>query len=128
MGQRMNPEVKEKWVEALRSGEYKQGTNYLRSHNDRFCCLGVLCDIAEKEGIVEAERYWEFDDEVEDDPFANYSYDGTDTSLPIPVRIWAGLDPEEGWNPMLVSDSCIQLNDSEGFTFEQIADEIEEAL
>src|SRR6185295_18826871 len=45
----MNKEIKEKWIKALRSGEYKQG----RGRMDReeggehyFCCLGVLCDIS----------------------------------------------------------------------------------
>lgn len=33
------------WVAALRSGKYKQGNRYLRSHNDTYCCLGVLLDI-----------------------------------------------------------------------------------
>lgn len=40
----MNKEIKQKWVEALRSGEYKQGKGTLRTNN-LFCCLGVLCDI-----------------------------------------------------------------------------------
>ncbi len=30
-----------KWVEALRSGKFKQGKFKLRSENDRFCCLGI---------------------------------------------------------------------------------------
>lgn len=38
----MNPELKGKWVEALRSGEYKQGQFTFRN-GDRYCCLGVLC-------------------------------------------------------------------------------------
>jgi hypothetical protein len=33
------------WVAALRSGKYKQGRRYLRSCNDTYCCLGVLCEI-----------------------------------------------------------------------------------
>jgi hypothetical protein len=33
-----------KWVEALRSGEYKQGTGFLCCEG-RYCCLGVLCKI-----------------------------------------------------------------------------------
>lgn len=33
-----------KWVEALRSGKYKQGARYLKK-NGRYCCLGVLCEI-----------------------------------------------------------------------------------
>ena len=41
----MNPDVKAKWVAALRSGEYKQGRVYLHD-DDRYCCLGVLCAIA----------------------------------------------------------------------------------
>jgi hypothetical protein len=41
---KMNQELKNKWIEALRSGKYKQGRNYLRM-GDSFCCLGVLCDV-----------------------------------------------------------------------------------
>lgn len=33
-----------KWVEALRSGEYKQGRGVLCKDN-KYCCLGVLCKI-----------------------------------------------------------------------------------
>ena len=39
--------LKAKWVEALRSGDYKQGTNRLRI-GDEYCCLGVLCDVYRK--------------------------------------------------------------------------------
>lgn len=34
------------WIEALRSGKYKQGTGRLRSNDDCYCCLGVLCEVA----------------------------------------------------------------------------------
>ena len=44
----MNPQVKEKWVNALRSGEYSQCDGKLRSA-DGFCCLGVLCDLYSQE-------------------------------------------------------------------------------
>lgn len=33
-----------RWIEALRSGKYKQGRDYLKIH-DQYCCLGVMCDI-----------------------------------------------------------------------------------
>jgi len=33
-----------KWVKALRSGEYKQGTKLLK-FNGKYCCLGVACEI-----------------------------------------------------------------------------------
>jgi len=41
----MNAEIKARWVEALRSGKYQQGRAALRSLEERFCCLGVLCDL-----------------------------------------------------------------------------------
>ncbi len=41
----MNKEIKAKWVAALRSGEYKQGLGQLRSKENNFCCLGVLCNL-----------------------------------------------------------------------------------
>lgn len=37
-------ENQEKWLTALESGDYKQGTANLRS-KDKFCCLGVACDL-----------------------------------------------------------------------------------
>jgi hypothetical protein len=52
----MKTEIKQKWLNALRSGEYKQGIGALRKatedengkYDDKeYCCLGVLCDILE---------------------------------------------------------------------------------
>lgn len=36
--------LKERWIDALYSGEYKQGHAYL-CKGDEYCCLGVLFDI-----------------------------------------------------------------------------------
>jgi hypothetical protein len=52
----MNPEIKERWLAALRSGDYIQGKSRLTTiffesqtdtHNrvERDCCLGVLCKV-----------------------------------------------------------------------------------
>ncbi len=46
----MNRELKKRWVEALRSGQYKQGQKQLRPDADTFCCLGVLCDLLDANG------------------------------------------------------------------------------
>ena len=51
----MNPEWKEKWITALRSGDYKQAKGKLckvNRGNKSFCCLGVLCDIVDPESWV----------------------------------------------------------------------------
>lgn len=41
----MNPELKTKWLTALRSGDYKQGKERLKNVDGTMCCLGVLCDL-----------------------------------------------------------------------------------
>jgi hypothetical protein len=38
----MSAEIKEKWLSALRSGEYQQGRKALCDGNGGYCCLGVL--------------------------------------------------------------------------------------
>lgn len=45
----LRPEHKAKWLTALRSGDYKQGQNRLRTAQDEYCCLGVLCEILKDE-------------------------------------------------------------------------------
>lgn len=41
---KMEPALKAKWVDALRSGKYTQGHGYLLK-DSKFCCLGVLLEI-----------------------------------------------------------------------------------
>jgi len=45
----MKPELKHKWIKALRSGEYKKSTNVLKRFfktvEPRHCCMGVLCEL-----------------------------------------------------------------------------------
>jgi len=42
----MQPEVKARWVAALRSGKYRQGKMALRQETGKYCCLGVLYEQA----------------------------------------------------------------------------------
>lgn len=43
----MDAALKAKWTQALRSGEFTQGSGQLRSPNKaKHCCLGVLCVVA----------------------------------------------------------------------------------
>lgn len=43
----MKAERRQAWVDALRSGKYKQTQGKLHNSDDSFCCLGVLCDITD---------------------------------------------------------------------------------
>ena len=39
---------RDRWADALESGEYEQGTEYL-CRDGRYCCLGVACEVFEEE-------------------------------------------------------------------------------
>jgi hypothetical protein len=113
----MDAKVKAEWLKALRSEEYEQGTGYLRDKQDRFCCLGVLCDLAVKAKVIpephQREGSWHYGDGPED---ALY--------LPDEVMHWAGLDdfnPGSNDGRPVLSD----MND-EHYTFTEIADTIEQ--
>lgn len=44
-----NQALIDKWLAALRGSDYQQGQGYLHyseDGTDKFCCLGVLCDLA----------------------------------------------------------------------------------
>lgn len=52
----MNPEIKRRWVAALRSGKYPQGEpGYLKTPpfqgREGYCCLGVLQELIEPKGM-----------------------------------------------------------------------------
>jgi hypothetical protein len=125
----VNPEIRQQWVSALRSGDYAQGRNALRSGDDKFCCLGVLCDLAEKAGAIPVGG--RFDD------LGDWTYgppgDQNRAWLPMKVMDWAGLDSE---NPVIDGRGLASYNDG-GYTlhtifkacsFSEIADLIEENL
>jgi hypothetical protein len=41
----MDKQIKDKWLKALRSGRYKQGTGTLVDDTGMYCCLGVLARV-----------------------------------------------------------------------------------
>ena len=47
----MRADVKAKWVAALRSGDYKQGTGTLLNEKNEYCCLGVLAQVVDPERV-----------------------------------------------------------------------------
>lgn len=103
----MKKKIRKKWVKALKSGKYQQGKESLRSRTNKFCCLGVLCDLAVREGVVKwKKRQGEFSIKKES------SY------LPDEVKAWAGLDSNQ---PSVTKGSLIQLNDDDGLSFKEIA-------
>jgi len=118
----MKKEVKDLWVEALKSGEYIQGHQYLNIDNS-FCCLGVLCEVAIKSGLALEKTFG-----------GGYYVYGEDSynMLPQKVMEWAGMRSRAGEfsssslyrHP---KNSLWALNDVQRYSFEQLAAVIEES-
>lgn len=141
----MNPEIKALWIEALRSGEYKQGRGCLKadySGKAQYCCLGVLTELAVKAGVIE-EGTTDFDGEYCYSDVTPDGYKRTEQfGLPLRVQEWSGVDNTSGRlaDPIdftkpgcscgcegaMLAPSLICLNDTAKYTFAQIADVIEE--
>ena len=126
----MNEVVKNKWVSALRSGEYAQTQSKLR--DDRgFCCLGVLCDLAVKDGIIPQPT-------ADPDGMGDYIYGQNETDfgsglvLPEKVAEWANLPSENPWvdwyDEGVEKNGPISNPNDEGVPFSKIADIIEKQL
>lgn len=145
----MKPEIKKKWVDALRSGEYEQGkwkltriddyTDSIGQGKERFCVLGVLCDLAVKDGLSLTFRYdRDLDNEGNLTEFRAYeslwdedSGDYTDlnsTDLPDEVLRWAGLYE----SPVVIYDeqykTLTELNDLLDVPFPALAEIINDQM
>ena len=136
----MDKKIKERWVAALRSGEYKQGKGQLVTPDDSgeltYCCLGVLCDLAIKDG-VDIDLSYDSNSFVFEDVYGFNEEE--DASLPPAVVAWAGVDDAD---PQVLIDGereyLARINDG-GKNFEtgriygshpfpKIADLIEDSL
>ena len=109
----MNEEIKAQWIEALLSGEYKQGKGALRNSKDEYCCLGVLCDLYSKNTGVE----WGID------PLGSHNMHSNVSMTPVQVDLWGEF--ANGTSGTLLE--LAEMNDF-GRTFEQIAEYIKEKL
>lgn len=105
----MNQRVKTLWIEALRSGEFQQDIGQLcRVGADgvkRYCCLGVLEELALREGVIE-------------------SFQDSDGGLDLKVMQWAELTDTL---PLAGKVGLHAMNDNDK-DFNYIADQIEKYL
>jgi hypothetical protein len=126
----MNKEIKQRWVNALRSGRYKQGRGALRritGSGEEYCCLGVLCQLAVDDDVAKCE--------AEENLFMYECGNRTASSLPNGVAKWARL-PDFQFSPKVSIPyeghirkfPLFVLNDVLNYSFEEIADLIEEQL
>lgn len=124
----------EDWIDALRSGEYRQASGLLRDVQDTlpdgvvegYCCLGVGCDIYAK-AFKTVEWTTRTNEETEERYFLFQKHD---CDLPLNVTEWFGLADSTGAmvetapvGPTRAS-SLTAAND-QGVSFTDIADLIE---
>ena len=144
----MKKRVLTKWLKALRSGKYKQGRGTLcqtdKKGNESFCCLGVLCDLYQKEQKLNKKRGLKVETISAENsmvcvltpkPASIKSYDDCDGTLPNKVIKWAGFREYNSDGEFLYSKESypelINLNDGnsdlkiKGRSFSKIADIIE---
>ena len=115
----INYSVIERWAKRLEENKDPQDTGYLRT-DQGLCCLGVLCEIAVEDGIIEKEAPYA--------PDGVWRYDGHTTILPPKVAEWAFGDSTQS-NPMLNDPEdedggryeASEYNDAFGYTFPRIA-------
>lgn len=105
---KLKPEIKKKWTDALRSGEYEQGTGALKTHGEKYCCLGVLCD------VLDSDRW---------------GTDGTwsNSWSALPSHEWLNLFAS-GDDYSDIQNDLMNMNDNGEFTFSDIADWIDKHL
>lgn len=100
----------EKWVAALRSGEYAQARERLGNSVNGYCCLGVACKVAG----------------AKDEMLKNCSVIHSSPDMGIPQNIQDVIPNElKGGVEEEFIRELIELNDDTGFDFHQIADWIE---
>lgn len=105
-------EVIQLWIKALRSGDYKQTRGTLKD-NKGFCCLGVLCDLAAKDGGSKWVKAY-LNSSVKE-------YDGEPETPPKYMMDYLGISED-------YVAAIIDLNDIEERSFKDIARKLEKDL
>ena len=116
---KMKPEIKAKWLAALRSGKYRQARSVLRSRLG-MCCLGVLIDVVDPEGWKQTD--W-------NDGIFSYGRKGEDQLPTVAFCKRVGLPaPERKYSTRTtITNKLAEMNDN-GKSFSEIADFIEDVL
>jgi hypothetical protein len=109
---RLPKEFAEKWLKALRSGDYEQGTNVLyKEKTNGYCCLGVACRIEYPLHYLKASD----------------GYAGLIEKSLHQLKFDLKKIPNElkGDSYNILVRTLTRMNDDENYSFDQIADWIE---
>ena len=104
----MRKKVKQLWVNALRSGKYEQGRNVLCSLDNKYCCLGVLCELY-MERMKKNHKKSKVNKILGTSVSMQYRVEGECNAtclLPKVVEKWAGLNSNQVSWAMCMNDTC----------------------
>jgi hypothetical protein len=129
----MNKEFVLEWIEALESGEYRQGRGSLRTYDDKYCCLGVACDLlVQKDVLPEWELHPAGDVYISDGMAASLSDEACEY---IGFEDYGGIPSSFGVLPKPVKVSytrtvydLVQANDTFELSFKEIARILRESI
>ena len=127
----MNKKVMKKWVKALRSGKYKQGTGTLKHYDTnaqaRHCCLGVLCELYNDQMKKDKKKTLS-EKTLHHDSFTHgvVEFNRSRDYLPKKVVDWAGIENNLGsFTYKNHKDGCLADLNDDGAKFKTIANIIE---
>jgi hypothetical protein len=112
----MDLETRNEWTSDLCSGNFIQGREKLRSLDNEYCCLGVLCELdARRTG-----NRWSDKSLRMPHPHHGYSYDGNSFELSIYLLEKYNISPG-------IQQHLMEMNDK-GKSFIEIAQWIKENI
>lgn len=121
----MKKEIADRWIELLESGldQTRSALKRYRLDAPHYCCLGVLCELAVQDGVVE-ERLVSVPRIAK---FGAVGNPGDESVIVLPAAVikWAGMNTEVGEFDAGERErqNLANLNDS-GYSFHEIAEVI----
>lgn len=108
----MKKEIAERWIDKLENGNIPQHRGYLATKEGGRCCLGILCDIAVEDGVINKNTSGDL---------IRYGREDTAVMLPDEVMEWSGIKSSTGmFGQQNKFKSLSFLNDT-GHSFYSIA-------
>jgi len=115
----MKKDIAKKWIKALISNKYKQGTGTLKQYNSKgeaqHCCLGVLCELYNKD--MKKNKKKTLPENIYDND-CNFShgyakFGNRKEDLPKEVREWSGMKTSLGKFAFKSKDYTGEYSDTE---------------
>ena len=113
----MKRDIREQWLEELRSDRHKKGRYGLKDCDGYVSPGGILCDLAVAAGVIDPPKDLTKKTGRDAPMFFGWTYEGEGVGIPESVAKWADISYRAVWRLDYKSD-C-------GLSFDEVADLIE---